>query len=126
MVAVNSRPRSEHETRLRAQLGRLLDRAWLHSGLSLREIARRAGTSHATLSAYRSGRKMPSFVTVMRILDACDLAGDVELSPRVRARNGIDRGEELEAVLRLAAAFPARPAKALHYPRFGPAKRTAA
>lgn len=123
---MNTTIKTDHEARFREQLGRLLDRAWVLSGLSLREIARRAGTSHATLSAYRNGRKMPSFATVMRIFDACDLAGDVELSPRVRSRNGIDRGEELEAVLRLAAAFPARPAKTLRYPKFGPAKRAAA
>ncbi|NJN51770.1 MAG: helix-turn-helix transcriptional regulator [Gammaproteobacteria bacterium] len=110
----------------RDQLVQLLERAKARSGLSLREIARRAGTSHATLIAYLKGRKMPAFATVMRILEACGLAGDVELSPRIRSRNGLDRGEELEAVLNLAAAFPARPRKALAFPKFGRSTNKAA
>ncbi len=114
---MNNQTRTVDDTS-RDQLVQLLERARERSGLSLREIARRAGTSHPTLIAYLKGRKMPSFATVMRILEACGLAGDVELSPRIRSRNGLDRGEELEAVLRLAAEFPARPKKTLTFPKF--------
>lgn len=56
--------------------------------VSLRELAVRAGTSHATLSAYEQGRKIPSMVTFMRILDACNQSVDCELSPRIREADG--------------------------------------
>ncbi len=40
--------------------GKHLERARLDAGLSLRELARRAGTSHVTLSAYEHGTKSPT------------------------------------------------------------------
>lgn len=40
------------------------------AGLSQRELARRAGTSQATMSAYESGRKQPSLETLARIIRA--------------------------------------------------------
>jgi transcriptional regulator with XRE-family HTH domain len=89
------------------------------AGLSLREVARRAGTSHATLIAYEQGRKAPSVATFLRILAACGFATDFQLSPRVRERDGLARGRELEAVLDLAAQFPARHTKSMRYPKFG-------
>ena len=59
---------------------------------------------------------MPTF---LRILEACGFATDFELSPRIRERDGMDRGRELEAVLELAAQFPARHARTMRYPLFG-------
>ncbi len=91
------------------------------AGLSLREAARRAGTSHATLLAYERGTKSPSIVTFLRVLDACGFAVDFDLSPRIRWQDGISRGEELAQVLKLAAQFPARVARHMDYPRFGSA-----
>ena len=87
-------------------------------GLSLRELGRRAGTSHATLSAYIKGDKSPSMATLTRIVDACDLALDMTLRPRVRDQNGLPRGEELAQVLRLAEQFPTRNARRPNYPKF--------
>lgn len=95
-----------------------LKRARGRAGLSLRELARRAGTSHSTLLAYEQGKKVPSVETFLRIIGACGFALDLDLSPRIRERDGVERGRELEAVLELAGAFPARPAKKLTYPRF--------
>ena len=46
--------------------GAQLRRARLSAGLSLREVAQRAGTSHATLSAYERGLKSP----FLRIVNA--------------------------------------------------------
>lgn len=89
------------------------------SGMSLREIARRAGTSHATLLSYEKGHKVPSVLVFMRILDACGMAVDFDLSPRVRSANGLDRGEELKQALLLAEQFPAKVSKTLNLPRFG-------
>ena len=91
------------------------------SGLSLRALARRAGTSHPTLLAYERGRKVPAATTLLRILEACGFAVDLTLSPRVRERDGLDRGEELRQVLELADQFPVRAARRLGAPRFGAA-----
>lgn len=43
------------------------------SGLGLRELARRAGTSHATLARYERGDVDPRVGTVERIVAACGL-----------------------------------------------------
>ena len=92
------------------------------SGLSLRALAERAGTSHATISAYEAGRKVPSTETWLRLLHACDYGVDLTLRPRVRQANGMARGDELKAVLELAEQFPSRHGKTLRYP---PLKRFA-
>ncbi len=95
-----------------------LRHARISAGLSLRELANRAATSHATLSAYEQGRKAPSVPTFLRILEACGNAVDIVLQHRVREADGIPRGEELEAVLRLAAQFPVRATRRLELPVF--------
>ena len=97
---------------------RTLRTARAGAGLSLRQLARRAGTSHPTLIAYEQGRKSPTVATFLRILDACGYAVDFDLSPRIRWQDGIPRGEELEAVLALAAQFPARAERKMAYPVF--------
>ena len=51
---------------------RTLRDARQRSGLSLRAAAKRAGTSHSTLSAYEHGGRMPSLNTLSRILEALD------------------------------------------------------
>jgi transcriptional regulator with XRE-family HTH domain len=96
----------------------LLAQARAKAGLSLRELAERAKTSHATLSAYEKGRKVPSVTTFLRILEACGNAVEIQLHPRIRERDGIPRGDELEAVLKLAAQFPAKASRHLDYPCF--------
>lgn len=50
--------------------GNLIKLARAESGLSQRALARRAGTSQATLSAYESGNKSPSLDTLARIVRA--------------------------------------------------------
>ena len=86
--------------------GHLISTAQARSGLSLRELGKRAGTSHATLHAYIKGLKSPSMHTLSRILDACDFALDFSLRRRVRQNHGLARGDELVEVLKLAAQFP--------------------
>ena len=117
--ASSSRADSPAERANAAQVARTLRLGRSRAGLSLREVARRAGTSHSTLVAYEQGRKAPSAATFLRILDACGFATDFQLSPRVREHDGLARGRELEAVLDLAAQFPARHTKAMRYPKFG-------
>jgi transcriptional regulator with XRE-family HTH domain len=87
------------------------------AGLSLRELARRAGTSHATLLAYEHGTKVPGAATFLRLLEACDYAVDIHLEPRIRRRDGLERGDELEQVLRLADQFPVRRPRLPSHPR---------
>jgi len=94
-----------------------LRRARTQAGLTLRELAKRANTSHATLSAYENRAKVPSVDVFFRILEAAGFAIDLKLSRRVRERDGIARGDELYAVLKLAGQFPAKPAKRLNYPK---------
>ena len=54
-------------TRCVASVG-LLARVRRAAGLSQRELARRAGTSRPTVSAYERGRKSPSLETLERLL----------------------------------------------------------
>ena len=95
-----------------------LRKARINAGLSLRELANRAATSHATLSAYEQGRKVPSVSTFLRIVESCGNAVDIVLQQRVREADGIPRGEELERVLKLASEFPVRATRRLELPVF--------
>ncbi len=97
----------------------ILRRARTRAGLSLRELAERAGTSHATLAAYESGRKVPGSATLDRIVRAAGFQMEVTLTPRIGAIDPADRGRELVEVLELAAHFPARHARHLEAPVFG-------
>jgi transcriptional regulator with XRE-family HTH domain len=90
---------------------RQLRAARLASGYSLRELARRAGTSHATLLAYENGKKIPAITTWLRVIEAAGFAVEMTISRRIRERDGIERGEELAAVLKLAEKFPSSPKK---------------
>ncbi len=87
--------------------------------LSLRALARRAGTSHSTLAAYEARRKVPSVATLERIVRAAGYELHVEVSPAVGGRDPGARGRELVEVLELAEMFPARQARRLAAPRFG-------
>jgi transcriptional regulator with XRE-family HTH domain len=93
--------------------------ARLRAGLTLRELARRAGTSHATLAAYEHGRKTPTVATFDRIVRAAGFQPGVELTKCVGGADPADRGRELVQVLELAARFPARHNRTLRFPRFG-------
>lgn len=88
------------------------------AGLTLRELASRASTSHSTLAAYESGSKVPTVRTLDRIVTAAGFALDPSLAPRVRGRGSLTRGDELAAVLDLAEQFPARHARHMAYPPF--------
>lgn len=90
------------------------------SRLGLRELARRADTSHATLHAYSAGTKEPRFDTVMRIADAAGFVVEIELAPRVDSGPAREaKARELVDALTLAAIFPARPTATLEAPIFG-------
>jgi transcriptional regulator with XRE-family HTH domain len=86
--------------------------------LSLRDLARRAGTSHATLAAYEAGRASPGVDTLDRILCAAGFTTSIELIQRVDTTDAARRakGDELLQALELAAMFPARHAERLRFP----------
>ena len=99
----------------------LLRRARERGPFTLRELAARAGTSHATLSAYEAGRKVPTVSTLDRILRAAGVEVVDELTPAPGGADRSARGRELIDALDLAAMFPARHEPELGFPRFGAA-----
>ena len=81
------------------------------AGLTQAELARRSGTSQATLSAYENRRKEPSLSTLTRILGAA--GAQLTVQPGPFASNG----RTLEQVIELAAALPTRHERTLRFPR---------
>lgn len=66
----------------------------------MRELARRAETSHATLSRYEAGAVEPSWAVVERLVSACGFELDVALEPRTAPQPHDDeRWERLMATL---------------------------
>ncbi len=104
-------------------VGVVLRESRRRSGLSLRALGDLAGTSHSTLAAYESGRKVPTAATLNRIVEAAGFGLDVGLRRRIRSRRAGDhvllRGDELVAALDLAGEFPARHDRTLDAPVFG-------
>ena len=96
----------------------LIRSARRRGGLTLRQLAARAGTSHSTLSAYEHGRTTPTVATLERILEAAGFTADVRLEPTA-FDDRVERGRELVQVLELAAEFPSRHDADLRFPRFG-------
>ena len=96
----------------------MIREARARSGLTLRALAERAGTSHSTISAYETGRMSPTVATLNRIVRAAGFALDGVLERRIYGESD-NRGAELEAVLTLAAAFPARHSPDAPGPVFG-------
>ena len=90
-----------------------------HAGLSQSELALRAGTSQATISAYEAGRKIQSVDTLGRLLAATGshlaVAHGMAEEP---SRSELERrARALAQVLALAEALPARRRGKLRYPR---------
>ncbi len=96
-----------------------LRRARATAGLSLRELAQKAGTSHSTLAAYEGGRKVPTADTLARVVGAAGFDLVYQLQPRPAGIDLRERERELRAVLHLAAQFPARHDADLQAPVFG-------
>lgn len=102
-------------------VARTLREARIRAGLTQRELAKRSGTSQATVSAYERGRKEPSVRTLARLLAAAGARlsvtpganAVVRPSPAERAR----AGRQLVDVLLLAEALPTRHEPVLRFPR---------
>jgi transcriptional regulator with XRE-family HTH domain len=79
--------------------GAIIRSARQHAELSLRELARRAKTSHATLSRYEDGTIEPSMSVVERVVDACGLEMRILLT-----EPGVDDRDLAASLLGLAVA----------------------
>jgi transcriptional regulator with XRE-family HTH domain len=97
----------------------LIRRVRVEQGLSLRDLAAKAGTSHSALAAYESGRKVPTVDTLDRIVRAAGFELTAHLAPAVGGVDPAAGGRELIEVLELAAMFPVRVAPTLDAPVFG-------
>ena len=100
------------------------------AGLTQVELAERSGTSQATISAYEHGTKIPSSVTLSRVLAAAGrrLTTAPAAAP-VRTPSGYElehRGRVLAQVLDLAERLPARRPRRLGYPRLAATGRPSA
>jgi len=91
------------------------------TGMTQVELARRAATSQAAVSAYESGRKRPTVETFARLLAAAGSrvtveAGHAPISWPSRAQ--LERSAHgLHEVLELAAVLPTRHERELRFPR---------
>lgn len=101
--------------------GLVIRTARRRSKLSLRALAARAETSHATLSAYENGRVDPTTAVLSRVIAAAGCSLEVTILGSPSDVDEMPRGEELVAVLELAEQFPARHSSKLAFPPFGPA-----
>lgn len=84
----------------------LLRDARRRSGLTIRQLARRARTSHSAIAAYESGAKSPNSATLRRLVRACGFEIEPRLRPIAPFENRVQRGRELVEVLDLAGEFP--------------------
>lgn len=88
------------------------------AGLSIRELAARAGTSHSAVVAYEQGAREPSVATFERLLRATGHRVRVVVEPAAEVDDAVN-GRVLEDVLGLVDAIPKRPAaRRCPYPRF--------
>lgn len=97
-------------------------RARERAGLSQQELARRAGTSQATISAYENAAKEPSLRTFDRLLAAAGARLVMKPGAPGQLRDPDEAARRFAEVLALAEALPARRPGELRYPRL-PATR---
>jgi transcriptional regulator with XRE-family HTH domain len=90
------------------------------AGLTQAALARRAGTSQATISAYERGRKEPSVETLSRLLAASGVrltaaAASAAVVPPTKTQLA-RAGRALVDVMLLAEALPTRHTPELRFP----------
>ena len=73
-------------------VGKTLRASRLRSGLTLRELAERAGTSHSTLVAYESNAKVLRVDTMLRVLDAAGWSVVVTSADAPRWQDRVEPG----------------------------------
>ena len=97
--------------------GRVIRLAREKSGLSKRELARRAGTSPAAIVKYESGAMSPTVDTLNRILRVAGWEIEVQVAPV--SDQLVERGEMMHELLGIVDLVDIRPANpTLEFPRF--------
>jgi transcriptional regulator with XRE-family HTH domain len=81
----------------------LIRMARRQAGLTQTELAKRAGTSQAAVSAYESGRRSPSVDTLVRILTATGLELRMRLAPPDTHTSALATAEALLPAEQLAS-----------------------
>ena len=96
---------------------RIITVARERSGLSKRELARRAGTSPAAIVKYESGQMSPTVETLNRILHVAGWRVEPDLRPVIA--DGFDRARVIHELLEFVHLVPMkdRPAQ-INFPRF--------
>jgi transcriptional regulator with XRE-family HTH domain len=103
---------------------RLVAKARARSGLSQRQLARRAGTSAAAICNYESGAQVPRFDTLVRIVEATGGSLVCEVWRRDPGTLDLARNARiLEDVLDLADHLPHRATGDLEFPPFAATAR---
>jgi len=64
----------------------LIHDARIRAGLSQRQLARRAGTSQAVISAYENGRRDPGFAHMLELVRAAGFNLDMQLTRQLGSR----------------------------------------
>lgn len=97
--------------------GHVIQIAREKSGLSKRELARRAGTSPAAIVKYESGTMSPTVDTLNRLLR---VAGwEIEVQVSATSQHLVERGEMMCELLEIVDLVEIRPANpVLQFPRF--------
>jgi len=120
-----SYPTGYHSSAMNA--ARALRAARHRAGLSQSALARSAGTSQATVSAYETAAKHPSVATLDRLLSVAGSRLTVSPAARPVAHVAPERhartARALADVLSLADALPTRYERRLRFPRLPPASR---
>src|SRR5713101_4729647 len=86
----------------------LLAEARRRSGLTIRQLAAHAGTSHSAIAAYETGARSPNTATLQRSVEACGFSVETRLHPVGPFEDRVRRGRELSEVLDLADQFPSK------------------
>lgn len=99
---------------------RIITVARERSGLSKRELARRAGTSPAAIVKYESGQMSPTVDTLNRILHVAGWRVEIDLLPQVVApADLVRRGEMMSELLAIVDMVETRQASPdIEMPRF--------
>lgn len=87
------------------------------SGLSRRRLAEMGGTSASTLSAYESGRSVPSVRTLERLVHNAGFELQVSLQPAL-TKPDERRAEAIERLFHFTDQLPRRQRDTLEFPRF--------
>ena len=116
---------TEPDVGMRSDTIKLVNVEWTLRGArgrrTLRELAGRAHTSHATIAAYEAGRVAPTTDTFERVVRAAGFEVESALVRTLPVADRAERGQELVEVLELAAQFPAQHHRTLRCPVFGAA-----